>query len=934
MFRKLVLGIITTGFMFGVFFAPISPLLQSNTGSITPNYAYAEEEPPVQQVSGEVTVKEISCGITDIFCGIVKFTVGIWMFVSQMVLVAVALILDFAVEFSLSSSSYTGDIGTFIDTGWKIVRDFTNILFIFGLLVAAFFLILQPRKRDTVAGIGNDPKRIVVMVILMALLVNFSLFFTKVIVDLGNVPARVFYEKIATPQPPNTNNIGSGEGTFVQDLVGSTGMTKSIGLGIISKANPQKLILSAYGDKGVDSQGNSTENESFDIGSWSGKLFYLFTGLLVFILNIVLIYIFGVMILIFLGRTFMLWLAMVLSPLAFVLKAVPVGFLQDFSFDTWLKKTTELAFLAPLFMFFAYLALMAMDLVSVNIGGNSFMGNIVEVSINLIAVAFILLKGKTIAIKMSGEIGQAVSKMSGAIAGVAVGAATGGTAFLARQTLGRAGAALANSKTLQGAQSGGAGAENKWGGTKFGKFAGRGADWMTKGAAKVAVKGGAKVQGSSFDIRNARIGGKSVEQGIQKLDPHFRMKGLTGPNSQFVMGNRFLNANGFTVGGGAAGAGVGTGAGTPPPGGPNPGQNTGGANNPGNPGGGNSGGNNTNNTQNNTGNNNPGGGGSNQNSNNQNNPGGNNGGGNGGGSSNNPGGSSTGNNANRNQGNNSGGSNTNNSNTGGSSGNSNRGGNTGGGNTGGNQGSGNRGGSTSGGGSSHYETLGVNKNATDAEVTKAYKQASQKYHPDKFGNADAATQKKMTEKFQEINNAYSKIKKERGPGFGKGPKPGNTGPQNPAGSGGGPRPNNTSSNGPSGSPTGGAQSSGGPSTAASSTAQPAGEDFSAFSQGRNTQDADIVRNTIRQLGPSTTPTSTNASNTKTPGGESQTSAPNNTNTEAQKKREDIEQEHAWQVKKVQNKEISQQMKDQLIEDLNFMKNKDLGHIDQQFGASK
>ncbi|MFA6200639.1 MAG: TerB family tellurite resistance protein [Bacteroidales bacterium] len=62
---------------------------------------------------------------------------------------------------------------------------------------------------------------------------------------------------------------------------------------------------------------------------------------------------------------------------------------------------------------------------------------------------------------------------------------------------------------------------------------------------------------------------------------------------------------------------------------------------------------------------------------------------------------------------------------------------------------------------SSYVILQIEKTASDDEIKKAYRKMAIKYHPDKVEALGEGAKKAAKEKFQEINNAYEKIKKER-----------------------------------------------------------------------------------------------------------------------------------------------------------------------------
>ncbi|MFW6043857.1 MAG: TerB family tellurite resistance protein [Marinilabiliaceae bacterium] len=63
---------------------------------------------------------------------------------------------------------------------------------------------------------------------------------------------------------------------------------------------------------------------------------------------------------------------------------------------------------------------------------------------------------------------------------------------------------------------------------------------------------------------------------------------------------------------------------------------------------------------------------------------------------------------------------------------------------------------------SAYKILEISPSASDEEVKKAYRKMAVRFHPDKVSHLGAEFQKSANEKFAKVNEAYEKIRKERG----------------------------------------------------------------------------------------------------------------------------------------------------------------------------
>jgi hypothetical protein len=335
-------------------------------------------------------------------------------------------IFDFFLGFSINDEAYRFG---FVQSGWQTVRDFANIFFIIIMVYAGFSVAL---------GFGKySIKNVVASLIFSALIINFSLFITRLGVDMSNILTRVFYNQMT-----------------VDTTETAIGGYKPISVALISTFNPQKLmsadILSAEAPRAPERDGGSGSNDAdinFDssaatltdkISDQSSFEFAAFFAVVSLASTLILFFVakmFFSIAFIFIGRVVSLYIAMIFSPIAFLtMGRIPlIGSIPRLNWKDWFSNYQKDLYLPPVFLFFLYIIgnFLSFGFVS-SLGivqGTGFFEIAISVAIPMIIVYVLIGQAKKIAEKFASETAKSVTeKIEGAgkfVGGFAVGGAVG-----------------------------------------------------------------------------------------------------------------------------------------------------------------------------------------------------------------------------------------------------------------------------------------------------------------------------------------------------------------------------------------------------------------------------------------------------------------------------------------------------------------------------
>ena len=382
-----------------------------------------------------------------------------------------------------------GDIPTYRFV-WFIVRDLANLSFIFILIYAALATIFQIQSVNI--------RRVIPQLILVAILMNFSLFFVQVATDFSNYLSYQFFTAVEINVAPDTDDsspvgLGSTGSTTAQ-----IGQSQQQGLSnIIMNVTRITALIGTPEAGSVDNLASSGSAQNPGIAFGVFASIFTIIGALVMLAGAMLLFI----------RFFMIVIYMIASPIAFA-ASITQGGKDKITKNWWLKGlTAQLAF-APAYFGLLYLSLIFLSAMT---GEGAFnpSGNdgilaywVRNAMIFIVSSAFLIFA--LIASKRIGAVGGNFAlRMTKQGAGAIIG---GGSAWAMRKTLGAGASRLSSGDREKYLQ-------NK---IAKGGFGGQMARMQLKSFKTIANQG--------FDIRS----GAKFIPGISKDDLKFVAEGDLG----------------------------------------------------------------------------------------------------------------------------------------------------------------------------------------------------------------------------------------------------------------------------------------------------------------------------------------------------------------------------------------------------------------------
>ncbi len=250
--------------------------------------------------------------------GILLIIIGIPVFIATAVISFILLLFNNAITALITVPVTQAPV---VMDMWVFVRDFANVFFILAFVVIGLATILKIESYKF--------QKTLPLLIIMALLMNFSLILVGFIVDIGNILTSLFLEGV------------QGRGGAWDEFL-SYGVSYLTGIGSAMEAN--------------------STGELVTIG-----LGYASYGIVLLAFYALAAVIFGTIIFIFVLRIAILWILAILSPLAFI-SYIFVS-TRKMIWDRWLKNLIQWSVIAAPILFFLFLGFATLQLAPTSISG-------------------------------------------------------------------------------------------------------------------------------------------------------------------------------------------------------------------------------------------------------------------------------------------------------------------------------------------------------------------------------------------------------------------------------------------------------------------------------------------------------------------------------------------------------------------------------------
>lgn len=237
-------------------------------------------------------------------------------------------VLNLGIQLSLQSEAYSQ---LFLTTGWAAARDIANMLFIFILIYIAFTIIYSAETANTMKTLAA--------VIVMALLINFSFFITRVVIDAGNILAVQFYNSIDAPSLSQTAS-NSTLAAATNQLGFSPGDKKDLTFYVMETVKVQNILNEESFKRFNDQNGFFTnvivQSTIYLVVGWTFAIIALtfFAVGFKFILRIII-----------------LWFVIIAAPLAFAMRAFASNETARKLYNEWQSALIKFSFYPAVFLF-------------------------------------------------------------------------------------------------------------------------------------------------------------------------------------------------------------------------------------------------------------------------------------------------------------------------------------------------------------------------------------------------------------------------------------------------------------------------------------------------------------------------------------------------------------------------------------------------------